>query len=211
MSHPNNSETRTGAPRFAEGPLAEPSPENGPAESGSKPAGRLAGVRTIAACACAAILAFALVAGATAAIHFKGAGPRPEPAPSQSTQAPGEGAEGEAEGCSHAWIPIYGMKHVDAVTETRAVDPTYEERTSAHTVCNDCLAVIDGAAQRHLDETGHSGFTPDVPVTDEVMVDEGGTETVVLEEEADELVVIGERCALCGEERDAPADAETGR
>ena len=76
-------------------------------------------------------------------------------------------------------------------------------------MCNDCLAIIDGKAQQHLDETGHSGYTPDVSVTDEVMTDEGGIVTVVVEDEADELVITGGKCALCEEERVLPS-TETG-
>ena len=112
--------------------------------------------------------------------------------------------EQDASDHRHLWIPVYGIDHKDAITSSHEVDPTYESRTTARTVCNECLAIIDGKAQQHLDETEHSGYTPDVPVTDEVMTDEGGIATVIVENESDELVITGEKCALCEEERALP-------
>ena len=185
----------------------EPSCDNDSTESATRCEDRFRAARTIAACACAAIAAFGLAAAClTATFNSGGGGEPPDQNPPADLQRPAAAtAEKERK---HVWVPVYGIEHTEAVTQTVEVAPTYETRTTAHTVCNDCLAVIDGAAQQHLDETGHSGFTPDVPVTDEVMTDEGGVETVVVKEGTDELVVTGEKCALCGEEREAPSDGD---
>ena len=180
--------------------------ETVPIPNEEAPAPRSPSLRTAAACAGAAIVAVGLAALCASAVlgPVDDRSPGGEQAPVSRQQQPEHSAAGQdAEECEHVWIPVYGIEHKDAVTSSREVDPTYESRTTAHTVCNDCLATIDGKAQQHLDETGHSGFTPDVPVTDEVMTDEGGIVTVIVEDESDELVITGEKCALCEEERAA--------
>lgn len=184
----------------------EDEPETVPIPNEEAPAPRSPSFRTAAACAGAAIVAVGLAAlCASAALGpADDRSPGGEQAPVSRQQQPEHSAAGQdVEECEHVWIPAYGIDHKDAVTSSHEVDPTYESRTTAHTVCNDCLAIIDGKAQQHLDNTGHSGYTPDVPVTDEVMTDEGGVVTVIVENESDELVITGEKCALCGEARAA--------
>lgn len=137
---------------------------------------------------------------------------RPDtPAPvQQQAQTSGEDAsqdkvakDGAEEVHEHAWIADYGTIHHDAETTQRWVPATYKSVTENHTVCNDCQARIDGAAQRHLDETGHGGYTTDVPITDEVVDVAGHFETVVIKQAWDEEVVTGYHCLTCAETKDA--------
>lgn len=207
MSNPKPSDDTRIVVHEGEEPV-EDDPETAPIPNEEAPAPRSPSLRAAAACAGAAIAAVGLAALCASAMLGPAGDRSPggEQAPLVSSQQqPERSAAGQdAEECEHVWIPVYGIDHKDAVTSSHEVDPTYESRTTAHTVCNDCLAIIDGKAQQHLDETGHSGYTPDVPVTDEVMTDEGGIETVVVEDESDELVITGEKCALCEEERALP-------
>ena len=63
------------------------------------------------------------------------------------------------------------------------------------------MQVIDGQASQHITETGHKGYSTNVPITNDVMVSEAWTETVVDEEAHDELVLNGEVCSVCGATR----------
>ena len=77
----------------------------------------------------------------------------------------------------------------------------YEDETTYHTVCNDCKQVIDGKADEHIKETGHSGYSTNVPITDEVLVSEGYTKEVIDTPAYDETVPDALACTLCGETR----------
>lgn len=184
--------------------------ETVPIPNEEAPAPRSPSLRTAAACAGAAIVAVGIAALCASAVLGPAGDRSPggeQTPPISSQQQPERSAvDQDVKECEHVWIPVYGIDHKDAVASSHEVDPTYESRTTVHTVCNDCLAIIDGKAQQHLDETGHSGYTPDVPVTDEVMTDEGGIVTVIVENESDELVITGEKCALCEKERAATGD-----
>ena len=103
--------------------------------------------------------------------------------------------------CDHLWVPEYGSVHHDAVYEQVWHDPVYETETTYHTVCNDCQAVIDGTAAQHIADTGHSGYSTDVPIANEVIVQEGYYEDVLTEEAYDETVQTGYVCASCGEHK----------
>lgn len=69
----------------------------------------------------------------------------------------------EAAACDHLWVPQYGSVHHDAVYEQVWHEPVYGTETTYHTVCNTCNALIDGNAAQHIEETGHSGYSTDVP------------------------------------------------
>ena len=103
--------------------------------------------------------------------------------------------------CDHLSVPEYGSVHHDAVYEQVWHDPVYETETTYHTVCNDCQAVIDGTAAQHIADTGHSGYSTDVPIANEVIVQEGYYEDVLTEEAYDETVQTGYVCASCGEHK----------
>jgi len=136
-------------------------------------------------------------------------------------EAPQEGKDGDTEQpssdtssdtasnetCQHDWTVTYKTVHHDAVTHTETVDPVYGEETTYHTVCNDCGQVIDGIADQHIKDTGHSGYSTNVPITDEVVVSEGYTHEVTDTPAYDELVADQLVCTLCGATR--PLDSTT--
>lgn len=116
------------------------------------------------------------------------------------------------EGCDHDWTVTYKTVHHDAVTHTETVPPVYESKTSYHTVCNDCKQTIDGKADEHIKETGHSGYSTNVPITGEVLVSEGYSHEVTDTPAYDETVADELVCTICGEHKpaeDAPAAQDT--
>lgn len=129
-------------------------------------------------------------------------------APADTEQGTDEGTDGDgadAEVCNHDWTVTYKTVHHDAVTHTETVEPEYADETTYHTVCNDCKQVIDGKADEHIKETGHSGYSTNVPITNEVLVSEGYTHEVTDTPAYDETVADELVCTLCGETR--PLDA----
>lgn len=105
------------------------------------------------------------------------------------------------DGHTHNWETNYVLEQVDAVTHTVYHEAEYEEVTTYHTVCNTCLSVIDGEAISHINSTGHSGYSTNIPITNEVLVTAAYTETVVDEEAYYTLVADGQRCSICEETR----------
>lgn len=84
-------------------------------------------------------------------------------------------------------------------------DPEYDRNlTTYHTVCNECKQVIDGKADDHIKQTGHSGYSTNVPITDEVMVSEGYDKQVTDTPAYDETVIDKLVCTTCGATKDAP-------
>ena len=116
-------------------------------------------------------------------------------------ESPSGGGGSSAEACDHLWVPQYGSVHHEAVYEDVWRDPVYEKQTTYHTVCNTCQAVIDGKASEHVAETGHSGFSTDVPIENEVVAQEGHYEQVLKKDAWDETVQTGFVCASCGAEK----------
>lgn len=112
-----------------------------------------------------------------------------------------EPAEEQQEACEHDWTVTYKTVHHDAVTHTETIEPDYANETTYHTVCNECGQVIDGIADQHIKETGHSGYSTNVPITNEVLVSEGYTQEVVDTPAYDETVADELVCTLCGETR----------
>ena len=119
----------------------------------------------------------------------------------QAKDGAGGSDDAASAACDHLWVPEYGSVHHDAVYEQVWHDPVYETETTYHTVCNDCQAVIDGTAAQHIADTGHSGYSTDVPIANEVIVQEGYYEDVLTEEAYDETVQTGYVCASCGEHK----------
>lgn len=105
------------------------------------------------------------------------------------------------EGCNHAWVArLETIRHPQETHEVKH-PAIYEESLVGHTVCNECGAVIDGMAQGHLKESGHRGYTTQVPVVESTLVSDEWTETVVDKDAWDETVQTGAECAVCGEKR----------
>lgn len=125
----------------------------------------------------------------------------------QSAQNEDDGQQADASSdaaeqtCDHDWTITYKTVHHDAVTHTETVAPVYANETSYHTVCNDCKQVIDGKADEHIKETGHSGYSTNVPITDEVVASEGYTKEVTDTPAYDETVPDKVVCTKCGVER----------
>lgn len=109
--------------------------------------------------------------------------------------------EASAKECEHDWTITYKSVHHDAVTHTETVAPVYANKTEYHTVCNDCEQVIDGIADQHIKDTGHSGYSTNVPITKEVLISEGYTQEITDQAAYDETVADKLVCTKCGAER----------
>lgn len=99
----------------------------------------------------------------------------------------------------HTWVPNVTSVHHDAVTETIEHEAVWGNVTTYHTVCNECHEKIDGIAAQHIAETGHSGYTPNVPITEYQIIEDAWTEEVPVSDAYDETVTNGVICAECGE------------
>ena len=102
----------------------------------------------------------------------------------------------------HIWIPNYELEVVPAETETVHYDAVTEDVIEYHTVCNECLAIVDGIAEQHAAETGHVGATPDVAVPVTRTVTEASDEVKETVPEKTQLVSTSETCTTCGETRE---------
>ena len=103
--------------------------------------------------------------------HQTGAGSKSESVQVEDSKE--SGSDSKEQSHTHDWSITYKTVHHDAVTHTEHVAPVYQNLTTYHTVCNECKQVIDGKADEHIKQTGHSGYSTNVPITDEVMVSEG--------------------------------------
>lgn len=99
----------------------------------------------------------------------------------------------------HDWAIQYETVAHDEVSHEEVVQPVYETIVTHHSVCNECNEIVDGRAQEHIDETGHSGYSTNVPVTESRLVSEGRIDTIVDEPAHEELVATGRICTICGE------------
>lgn len=102
----------------------------------------------------------------------------------------------------HIWIPNYELEVIPAETETIHHDAVTEDVIEYHTVCNECLAIVDGIAEQHAAETGHVGSTPDVAVPVTRTVTEASDEIKETVPEKTQLVSTSETCTTCGETRE---------
>lgn len=98
----------------------------------------------------------------------------------------------------HTWIPQTETHHIDAKTETIFHPAVYEDVVVYHTVCNVCGTNIDGIAEEHKADTGHS-YTTNVPKSEKHLKTAEWPETVVVEDARDEVVNTGVLCTSCGE------------
>lgn len=71
-------------------------------------------------------------------------------------------AEAKAADAVQTW---WTAEETPAKTETVHHPAETETVTEMHTVCNTCKANIDDDPQGHIDQTGHAGFTRNVPVS----------------------------------------------
>ena len=104
---------------------------------------------------------------------------------------------------SHSWEPVYELQRVAAKTHTVHHDAEYGTEVKDETMCNACQAVVTGKTAEHTAQTGHTGFTTNVPVTYDVVTRAAYDETVTDQAAKDELVLTGYKCSSCGAEKDA--------
>lgn len=106
--------------------------------------------------------------------------------------------ESTTPGHVHTWVPRYTTVHHDAVYDQVWHEPVYRTETTYHTVCNECDAVIDGYAAAHIEDTGHSGYSTQVPVENEAIAQAGYFEPVLVQDSYDEVITDGVVCSGCG-------------
>lgn len=164
-------------------------------------AGVVAAAAVVAACAVGAIVGQAFI-GQEAEQQAK-------PAESQQASQPSTNEPDAHQTAEHVWQPEYSVVHVEKQTHMEHRDATYKQATVNETVCNDCKAVITGKAQEHIEKTGHSGFTRNVPVIEDVVDVPAHDEEVVDWEAHDEKRLTGYSCE-CGKKLTLDEAKEAG-
>jgi hypothetical protein len=86
--------------------------------------------------------------------------------------------------------PVYETVHHPAVYETVFHEAEYATRTSYWTVCHQCDFRVQGSIYPHLDATGHTGYTSDVPFTETVLVRAAFEEQVLVSAAWDEQILV---------------------
>lgn len=114
--------------------------------------------------------------------------------------------KGKSESCDHEWEP-YGVttKVVAAKTHEEKVPAETKVVTEYHTVCNTCHETIDGHAAEHLEQTGHEGYTTNVPRKVTKVARKATTRTVVDTPAMKVSTWHQRRCKRCGEVKDLKA------
>ncbi|WP_417059038.1 hypothetical protein [Ellagibacter isourolithinifaciens] len=163
--------------------------------------GGVAAAALVAACAVGAIVGQAIIG--------QGAVQQAKPAESQQASQPSANEPDAHETAEHVWQPEYSVVHVEKRTHMEHRDATYKQVTVNETVCNDCKAVITGKAQEHIEKTGHSGFTRNVPVVEDVVDVPAHDEEVVDWEAHDERRLTGYSCE-CGKKLTLDEAKEAG-
>lgn len=173
------------------------------------------------AVALAAVCAIGLAAGAGAGGTTAGNAPDPEPAseapqiavpdddrqPSDKTGQTAAAARKTEE--SHTWKPVYEEVSTEAKTHTEHVEATYKEVTELETLCNVCKQDVTGHAREHSEQTGHEGFTTNVPVEKAVVDVPAHDETVTDSPAGTEKKLVGYACS-CGKELTLEEAKQTG-
>ena len=176
------------------------------AEKAKKPGhltlmGVMTAAAVVAACAVGAIVGQAIIG--------QGAVQQAKPAESQQASQPSANEPDAHQTAEHVWQPEYSVVHVEKQTHMEHRDATYKQATVNETVCNDCKAVITGKAQEHIEKTGHSGFTRNVPVIEDVVDVPAHDEEVVDWEAHDEKRLTGYSCE-CGKKLTLDEAKEAG-
>lgn len=163
--------------------------------------GGVAAAALVAACAVGAIVG--------QAIDGQGDAQQTKPPENQRASQSTASAADAHQAAEHVWQPVYGTVHVEKQTHIEHKDATYKQVTVNETVCNDCKAVITGKAQEHIEKTGHSGFTRNVPVIEDVVDVPAHDEEVVDWEAHDEKRLTGYSCE-CGKKLTLDEAKEAG-
>lgn len=113
-----------------------------------------------------------------------------------------DAADATAEECDHDWEPYKAKKKtIAAKTHTEKIPATYETVTEYHTVCNTCKQKIDGKTKEHAAETGHEGYTTNVPISVTKVKTKASTKTVVDTPAKVKTTWTKEKCSKCKEVR----------
>ena len=176
------------------------------AEEAKKP-GHLTLMGVVAAAAVVTACAVGAIVGQ--AIDGQGDAQQTKPPENQQASQSTASAADAHQAAEHVWQPVYGTVHVEKQTHIEHKDATYKQVTVNETVCNDCKAVITGKAQEHIEKTGHSGFTRNVPVIEDVVDVPAHDEEVVDWEAHDEKRLTGYSCE-CGKKLTLDEAKEAG-
>lgn len=158
-------------------------------------------IAAVVACLAGAAIAVAVTLGVTGGqSHESSAATQPQTSQEQATDGSSGTQEGAPEAVhKHDWVAQYETVHHDAVTHVVHHDAVFENQTVYSTVCNTCGAVLDdGKGNAHIAETGHKGFTKDVPHIESVKVKDAWDETVTDKDAYDETVLKDYKCSTCG-------------
>lgn len=157
------------------------------------------------AAALAAMCAVGLMAGAGAGGSTAGNVTDPEPAaeapqiavPDEGPASEDAGEAAEAAEASHTWRPVYEEAAAEARTRVEHVEATYREVTELETLCNECKQDVTGHAAEHSEQTGHVGFTTNVPVQ-KTVVDVPAHDETVTEAPAGTVKRLAGYACACG-------------
>ena len=120
----------------------------------------------------------------------------------EASKGAGQSKPADQATCEHDWKVETKTVAGSPKTETVEIPATWEEQTKLETVCNSCMAVVTGAEAEHAASTGHTHFTPNVPVRQMVKTSEARTETRETGETESKEVPTGfDVCTRCGLER----------
>lgn len=120
----------------------------------------------------------------------------------EASKGAGQSKTADQATCEHDWKVETKTVAGSPKTETVEIPATWEEQTKLETVCNSCMAVVTGAEAEHAASTGHTHFTPNVPVRQMVKTSEARTETRETGEAESKEVPTGfDVCTRCGLER----------
>jgi hypothetical protein len=86
--------------------------------------------------------------------------------------------------------PVYETVHHPAVYETVYHEAEYVTQTSYWTVCHQCDFRVQGSIYPHLDATGHTGYTSDVPFIETILVRAAFEEQALVSAARDEQIVV---------------------
>lgn len=109
---------------------------------------------------------------------------------------------------NHAWESNMVTVEAPKLTKTVEHPAEYEVQEVKHTICNVCNEIIDNRTAQHAQETGHSGYTTNVPIKEEVLVKDAWTETVTVQEYQSKTIQSGEKCRVCGLVKDEKTHEE---
>lgn len=122
--------------------------------------------------------------------------------PYEYEPVPSEAENINQETCEHQWTPKLQTREVEATYKTEDVPEVTETYTAYHTICNVCHEVIDGNVSEHKAQTGHSGYTTDVPRQETRVVTPATTRQVVDVPAHEETFWNQEICSECGAVQD---------